>query len=120
MKAIYKNKVYSVEEDYGDGLILQGTFRVPFSSPELIVDPTDGDLENVEDVSDEITLETLQADNNHNNQKLEKVVRRLVKELHWAEGFISGFEDEATQPNVTDQLVSIRAALKEARKAIGK
>ena len=51
MKAIVNGRVVVVIESMGDCVIVQTidgrTFRVPFSEPSLIIDPTDGDLEAV-------------------------------------------------------------------------
>jgi hypothetical protein len=47
MKAIHKNKVYHVEDEYGDVIVLSREgerIEVPLSDPFLIIDPTDYEL----------------------------------------------------------------------------
>ena len=44
MKAIHRGKLYRIDGDYGDGLILDNGQRVPYSDPDLTIDPTDDEV----------------------------------------------------------------------------
>lgn len=52
MKAVYKGLLYTVSGDYGDGLLLtdakEQEQKVSYGDPELVVDPTDSEVEAAE------------------------------------------------------------------------
>jgi hypothetical protein len=48
MKAIWRGKVYHVEDDDGNNVHLHGGVVVPFSDADLVIDPTDGELEGLD------------------------------------------------------------------------
>jgi hypothetical protein len=44
MNCIYENKLLSIEEDDGKGVIVEGGRHIPYDAPGLIIDPTDDEV----------------------------------------------------------------------------
>lgn len=45
MRAIYRGHLSTITDDTGDGVVLDDDMWVPFNDPDLVIDPTDDEVD---------------------------------------------------------------------------